>query len=479
MSLRRKLLGGVGKLMGGQVLGQVCSFGRNVIVARLLTPEDFGIAATFAIAVSLFELGSNLGVDRLLVQAEDGDDPVFQATAQAFQVLRGVGMALLIFLLAWPVSRLFNIPHAQWAFQCVALVPLIRGFTHLDAKRFQRQFGFGRDVATELIPQVLLVLAAWPFVWWFQDYSAMLWLLVFQAVITVFVSQLVAQRRYVLAWDRQFLRRMYSFGWPLLLNGLLVFLVFQGDRLIIGSVYDMTQLGMYSVAFSITFIPSMMTAKITSTLLLPVFSRERNNLVQSTECYVLAICVLSLVGVVVTTGFVFFGEFVVVTVYGTRYGDVGGFIGCMAIMQMMRAMRTGPTIASMARGDTVTPLIANLGRIAVFPAAIGAALLGKPLIWLVALGCFGNAFAFIIMIMRLRQTQGLILGDTLKPALVAISAMLVAYLLSIVDGYVFSWPSALVMFLLVTAGTTMAMTMWLPPFRRAMLNLIHIKSVSV
>src|SRR6056297_3280145 len=99
MSGRRYLKGGL-LLSGGSMLSAGCSFARNIIIARLISVEDFGIAATFALTMSLIEMASNLALDRLLVQAPDGDSPHMLATGHAFQVFRGVLSAIALFALA-------------------------------------------------------------------------------------------------------------------------------------------------------------------------------------------------------------------------------------------------------------------------------------------------------------------------------------------------------------------------------------------
>ena len=69
MSLGKRIFQGGVKIGLGQVFSQGCSFLRNVIVARLITPADFGIAATFAMTLSLVEMVSNLAAEKLLVQS--------------------------------------------------------------------------------------------------------------------------------------------------------------------------------------------------------------------------------------------------------------------------------------------------------------------------------------------------------------------------------------------------------------------------
>ena len=53
----------------------------------------------------------------------------------------------------------------------------------------------------------------------------------------------------------EYARRLLTFGWPLLVNGLLMFGIVQGDRLIIGTAYSVYDLGIYSVALTLAMAP--------------------------------------------------------------------------------------------------------------------------------------------------------------------------------------------------------------------------------
>ena len=426
MSLRRKVLQGSGLMMGGQMLGLGMSFIRNIIVARLISTDDFGIASTFFISISLFEMISNLSVDRLLVQAEDGDGPEFQATAQAFQALRGAANSLLMFLLAWPFSRLFDIPQALWAFQCVALVPLIRGFVHLDPKRLHREMRFGRDVLSELLPQTVALALAWPLAKWFGNYAAMLWLLVAQAAAMVLVSHITAVRRYAWAWNRALFARMAKFGWPLLLNGVLMFLIWQGDRVLVGSAYDMTQLALYSVAMTVTAAPTDLLSRASSVVLLPPLARAQNNAERFAELYGFLAQALSLGGIVVAVFFIILGPGLVELLYGARYAGVGPFIGWFAVMQMLRLIRTVPTTAALAKGDTVACFTANVARAACLPVLVILATSTRPLEWLAVAGCVGEVAALGTILMRMRVRHGLASNIAIIPAIFSLCATMSA-----------------------------------------------------
>ena len=52
----------------GQIGSSACSFIRNIVVARVLSVEEFGIAATFAMTLSIVEMSSQLALDKYLIQ---------------------------------------------------------------------------------------------------------------------------------------------------------------------------------------------------------------------------------------------------------------------------------------------------------------------------------------------------------------------------------------------------------------------------
>jgi O-antigen/teichoic acid export membrane protein len=128
VSLVQKVLKGSALLAVGQVAGQGSALFRNAIVARLISVADMGIGRSFGLTITLLEMATQINPEAMLVQARDGDREQLQGAAHLVQILRGLLMALALFLVAGPVARLFNVPDALWAFRTLALIPLIEGF---------------------------------------------------------------------------------------------------------------------------------------------------------------------------------------------------------------------------------------------------------------------------------------------------------------------------------------------------------------
>ena len=216
---------------------------RNILLAGLLGPERMGLAVMLAIVLRCLEMGSYLAADRLLVQARDGNAPGFQANAHGLEVVRGLRSGRARTVLADPAAVAFGYPETAWAFAALGLVPALRGFVHLDYRRLQRKLRFGQTLKVESTANLVGTAAVWPALHWTGDYSALLWVSLAQALAHVVMSHAVARRPYRVRFDRLYLGRMLSFGWPMLLNGLVMFGVFQGDRLIVALSVSPEELG--------------------------------------------------------------------------------------------------------------------------------------------------------------------------------------------------------------------------------------------
>jgi len=434
MSIHRRVFRGGLTLGFNQGFTQACSFVRNVIVARILSPADFGIAAIFAVTFSLLDMMSNLSADKLLVQAADGNEPGFQKSAQAVQATRGLINAVIIFVLGGPIARLFGVPQAAWAFHFLALLPLLRGFTHLDLSRLQREMKFGPQVISDTGSAFLVTLAAIPLGFWIRDYSLMLWLLIIQSAVGLVLSHLVAERRCEMAWERKYVKRMVAFGWPLLINGVLMYIIFEGDRFIIGashrlfahSSYTLADLGVYSVAFALAMAPTVLVANISTQLLLPLLSQVQNSMRQFRRRYAVCAGLISFLATMISIPLITLGGWAVILVYGSKYAGAATFIGWLGAMWALRILRVVPTVAAMALADTHNSMISNVARTAALAGVLYASATGKPLVWIALSGFAGELLALAMSVWRLQREHGLAADALVAPFSVTFAGMSLA-----------------------------------------------------
>ncbi len=126
-------------LGASQAVSALLILARNVAIANLISVGDFGIASTFALAVTLVETGTNVALDRFAVQDPRGGRRSFIAALHTAQALRGILGCVLLLTFGPAFSSIMGGPHLRWAYQFLALIPLVRGFLHPALYRAQRR----------------------------------------------------------------------------------------------------------------------------------------------------------------------------------------------------------------------------------------------------------------------------------------------------------------------------------------------------
>ena len=98
------------------------------MLARLFSPEIFGLMTLLTTVLVGLNLFSHLGLGDSVIQSPRGDEPVFLSTAWTLQVLRGGGLWVITVLLAWPVAHFYHEPRMVALFPVLGFGCVIAGF---------------------------------------------------------------------------------------------------------------------------------------------------------------------------------------------------------------------------------------------------------------------------------------------------------------------------------------------------------------
>jgi O-antigen/teichoic acid export membrane protein len=407
------------------------------VVVHTLTQAEYGIAATFGITVAIITSATSFSVEALLIQDRQGSDPKLQRAVQLVVFAQGAVQAMLLFLLAPFLASLFNTPQVEWVFRWLAVIPLLRGLLHQDPTRYLRQMKYKPNVWATLIPEVaslIVVCIAAPII---QDYRLLVLALTTVPITALVVTHLSAERPYGWQSDRESIRRILVFGWPLLLNGLLMLLVSQGDRFLIGSAeslsifasdwlgmtanaihaYDKVDLALYSIAISLTFMPQIFASRTIPTLFLPGLSSLRDDPERHAQLFGSCLRFLSVLGTALAVGFLLSGTTLTVLIYSDRYAGVSPFIGWLGVATGIRILRMGPVVGAFSKGDTKIPLFGNIGRSFAVIGFLIVTLQALPLVWISRCLVLGEVLAVVVTLLALRMRHRVSLRSALQPIL--------------------------------------------------------------
>lgn len=268
---RRAASGGV-VMMGGQLLRILIQMVSLIILARLLTPRDYGLVAMVMAVIAFADIFRDLGLSAAAVQA-----PVLTRAQQynLFWINSAIGtfLAVTAFAAAPLVANLYDEPALVGLTRALAFTFVINGMATQFRADLNRRLSFrklvGSDVVAAAAALVVAVLCA--------QGGLGRWTLVVQqltlATVTLGLLVLFAgwlpRKPQRAASVRGFLR----FGWTLVATQMVGYAANNTDSLVIGTRLGATPLGLYSRAFQLLMNPLNQLRSPTTSVALPVLSR--------------------------------------------------------------------------------------------------------------------------------------------------------------------------------------------------------------
>lgn len=384
--------------------GQIMRLASNLILTRILSPDDFGLMTLvtgFLIGLTMF---SDMGLGPSIQQSKRGDDPAFLDTAWTLKIIRGGILLAVSTLIAWPLAVFYNAPQFAQVFPVAAISLLIAGFNPTRIDTAARHMFLGRLTAIELSAQAInigiVVLSAY----------------LLQSVWALVIGNIAgAAVMLVLTWlflpghvDRFRLEpssraELVHFGKWIFLSTICGFLLFQGDRLILGRVLTLEQLGIYNIGQFLGTVPMMLGGAICGRLFIPMY-RQHPPGESAANAHILSraragVSVLLIFGVALL---VTIGPHLVGLLYDARYYQAGSLLVVIALLQLPQIMTMSYDYSALAAGDTRGVFVMQACRATVYVllVALGA--------WYAGLkGVFiGQALAYLLnypVVMRLAR----------------------------------------------------------------------------
>ena len=416
------MFGSIGILLIGNVGGAFLTVLRTIVISRLISLEDFGIGTVLVLVLAMVEMSSALGFQQQIVQASDGNGQSFQQKLQGVSILRGLLAGSAIYLLAHPISSFFDMPQTVGAIQFIAIIPVILGFIHLDIHRLARQMKHFPSAIVALLPPLGSLISVVPLSHLYSDYRLMLFAVLVQAGLTVMVSHWAAIRDYQFRIEPKAILRSLHFGWPVMVSGTLLFLVFNAERAIIGHNFGLEALALFSVALSLTLLPALVVSRTTMSFFLPQLSALRSD----ASYAALATATLQ-IHVLLGSAFVviisFTGEPFLLTMLGTKYQSAAPFLIWFAILQAFRIFEGGCAIVALSAAQTTNEIMANVVRVALLPAAWLIAQKGGDVVSIIWIGTIGEAAGFAVGLTLASRRQQLSVRPLIAPLALAIMTL--------------------------------------------------------
>jgi O-antigen/teichoic acid export membrane protein len=283
-TMRARVMRGLVWKVVSEVFGQSSGIVIAILLARLLTPHDFGLAAMVIVFAALVPIFSDLALGAALVQwknlTEEDRSTVFWTSTGT-----GLGFTLLGIGLSWPVAAFYGEPAVQPLFAALSLTFVVTALGTTQSALLNREMDFKslelRMMAGGAAGGAIGIATA------ALGYGA--WAIILQQLSTAVVSTSLLWRfsswRPRFVFSRASLRRLGGFSGNVFGTRILFYLNRNIDNLLVGRFIGPASLGVYAVSYNVMLSPLSRLAWPIQGVLFPAFARMQDELERMTSVW--------------------------------------------------------------------------------------------------------------------------------------------------------------------------------------------------
>lgn len=270
-SLKEKTVTGLFWSFVDNFTNQAIQFIVGTVLARLLSPNDFGLVGMLAFFIAISQSLIDSGFSQALIRKQNCTDADY-STVFYFNFIAGLVIYFIIFLSSGLISRFFEQPQLFDLVRVLGLVLIINSVTILQRTMLTKNINFKLQTRISVIASTLsgiisIVLAYYGFGVWSLVAKTLLQQLIISALLWFW-------NKWIPKWvfDKNSFKEMFQFGFRLTLSGLLDTSFKNIYYLIIGKYFSAAELGYYTRAQLFSNLPSSNITGIIQRVSYPVLS---------------------------------------------------------------------------------------------------------------------------------------------------------------------------------------------------------------
>ncbi|MBP2677046.1 MAG: rane protein involved in the export of O-antigen and teichoic acid, partial [Deltaproteobacteria bacterium] len=370
--LRRSAAFGLQWSTASQFFRQGVQVLTTILLARLLSPSDFGLVSMAAVVIAFVQVFGDLGTASAVIQRKHVSRD-FLSSIFWGNVLFGIVVTAVVAALAPLAAAFFGDPRVASILQVLSLGFLAGGLGSVQKAVMERDLAFRRLAYLETAATAAGAVVGI----WLALSGAGVWSLAWQSVATAAATT-------ALFWFGTRWRPGWIFRWPevrsvssysLHLTGFNVLNYFarNADYILIGRFLGAVPLGYYTLAYRIMFYPLQNISTVVGRVALPLFSRIQEDDGAFRSGYVKANCGIALAVVPMMLGLWALAEPAVLLLFGPRWAPVVPLVLILAPIGMLQSV--GSTVGTIyqvkGRTDLMLRWGIGAGALAVFSFAVG------------------------------------------------------------------------------------------------------------
>ena len=247
----------------------------GVSLARILTPEDFGLMGMLVIFTSAAGTFIDSGLGSGLIQKANKTDRDYSSVF-IFNFIVAIAMYLLLFFLAPLVAEFYEEERLTNLLRIISLNLLIGSFVSIQRLKLNIDLNFKALAKVNLSSNVLSGIIAIILANQGLGYWALVTKLLLESIFNLIFLLILANWKYSFLFSKESFQELFSFGYKLLFAGLYAQAFRNVYNVFIGKYYSCGNLGYYTRAVALTELVSGTVTSVIEQVTYPLFSSLKN-----------------------------------------------------------------------------------------------------------------------------------------------------------------------------------------------------------
>ena len=408
-SLTARLLRG-GVWMGAANAGeQGLRFVRNMILARVLAPEAFGLMAIVLSVSSLFQVLTGMCIKESVIQNPRGAEKTFLNGVWCLAMGRALLLCLVAFVAAPWIGQFYEEADLSLLIRVAFLNVLFQGALSPGAYVAIKQMQYLRWILVQHGGGVVGVLTTIVLAFWIQGVWALVIGYVTESAARCLISYVVCPFRPSFDFHREDLQSLYRFARSMFGMPILMLIFTEGSTFVVGKLCNKQQLGLFALCYTLARVPGMFSGMLAD-LFLPSFTQMQKDPARLNQNLLKVTSVFTLIALPMLAFTYFFGDQILSLVYGPAYAAGGVLLFLLLANEILYTCNVPIATLYVALGHPAALRQFSLLRALLFlgiiyPLVSGFGLLGAAIAPLTAM-----IIAYGFQLNKLRTFTGLSVG---------------------------------------------------------------------
>lgn len=311
----------------------------RILVAKVLAPKDFGVAAMALSVVAIIQVFNEFGLTAALIQKNEEDlgDEVVNSTFTASVIVSSALSILTATAVSYLASIYYKEPVIQPLVATLALSLLAAPFSTVASALLYRRRQFKMIAAVRIVATMVGIASAGA--WLFFNQSP--WVVIFQTVVTTLLTVVgvvsLSRWKFRLNFNLRHMKEVFVFSGFVLANDVTVSLAANAGVFILGRTASPASVGLFSLASYMTDTVRRSLMSILNRVTFVHYSKIKSDLAEVRRSYISTLRWNCRVIFPTMMCFILFGPNLTVHFLGEQWGGMGGVVRWLALSVMIHA----------------------------------------------------------------------------------------------------------------------------------------------